>query len=89
MMYCAPDWKARLPTIAIELPGVPLPGVKLPLIVLLAPVTVPAPLSRLKVLLKPFRSSVAPADTANAVLVPNAPADPARKVPPLTLVEPE
>ena len=85
-MYCAPVRNVRLPPIAIDVPGVPLPGVNVPLIVLLAPETVPAQLREPKVLLKPFKSSVAPEATAKAVLAPNAFAVPARNVPPFTLV---
>ena len=87
-MYCAPDWNARLPPIAIDVPGVPLPGVNVPLIVVLAPETVPAPLNEPNVLLKPFKSSVAPEATVKAVLAPNAPALPASSVPAFTLVAP-
>ena len=59
-IYCAAAWNTRLPPIVIEVPGVPLPGVKVPPIVVVAPKTVPAPVNAPNVLLKPFKSSVAP-----------------------------
>ena len=86
--YCAAPWNTRLPVIAIDEPGVPLPGAKMPEIVLLAPVTVPAPCNTANVWLKPFKSRIAPPETVKRLLVPNAAAFPARSVPPPTTVAP-